>query len=238
MLKSADVDNADYSCFYGSRTSSSSYRPKLVVTHYSKPTTASSASISPAYVKASTSAKLTYSGITSTGLNRVEYKVNKVTCGTSAAAYWGYTSSRTISSGAALPSLPNGCYQFYVRGVNTAGTAGGEKATNVVHVDNAAPTLTLSGPATSATAPSGIKSPKITWKATDTHLSSVQYSVDGGAYSSGSLSASGTQELYTFKTSGKHTLTMKATDKLGNVATKTFTYYLDLDCLLYTSRCV
>lgn len=76
MLKSADVDNADYSCFYGSRTSSSSYRPKLVVTHYSKPTTASSASISPAYVKASTSAKLTYSGITSTGLNRVEYKVN------------------------------------------------------------------------------------------------------------------------------------------------------------------
>lgn len=229
MLKSADVDNADYSCFYGSRTSSSSYRPKLVVTHYSKPTTASSASISPAYVKASTSAKLTYSGITSTGLNRVEYKVNKVTCGTSAAAYWGYTSSRTISSGAALPSLPNGCYQFYVRGVNTAGTAGGEKATNVVHVDNAAPTLTLSGPATSATAPSGIKSPKITWKATDTHLSSVQYSVDGGAYSSGSLSASGTQELYTFKTSGKHTLTMKATDKLGNVATKTFTYYLDLE---------
>ena len=229
MLKSADVDNADYSCFYGSRTSSSSYRPKLVVTHYSKPTTASSASISPAYVKASTSAKLTYSGITSTGLNRVEYKVNKVTCGTSAAAYWGYTSSRTISSGSALPSLPNGCYQFYVRGVNTAGTAGGEKATNVVHVDNAAPTLTLSGPATSATAPSGIKSPKITWKATDTHLSSVQYSVDGGAYSSGSLSASGTQELYTFKTSGKHTLTMKATDKLGNVTTKTFTYYLDLE---------
>ena len=63
-----------------------------------------------------------YSSITSTGLNRVEYKVNKVTCGTSAAAYWGYTSSRTISSGAALPSLPNGCYQFYVRGVNTAGT--------------------------------------------------------------------------------------------------------------------
>ncbi len=224
MLKSADVDNAGYACFYGSRTAASAYRPKLVITHYTKPTTATSASISPAHVKASTAAKISYGGISSTGLNRVEYRVDRVTCGTTRAAHWAYASSRTIANGAALPSLPEGCYEFYVRGVNTGGTAGGERSAGIVHADSTAPVISISGPSTSAAAPSGNKTPTISWSISDRHLKSVSKSVDGGSYTPASASGSGAQ---TFSSTGAHTFTIQAQDQTGNTATKTYTYYLD-----------
>ena len=64
-----------YAGFYGSRTASSSYRPKLVVTYYSKPTKASSAGLSSNYNTDSTDITLHYSGIKSTGLDHCEYKI-------------------------------------------------------------------------------------------------------------------------------------------------------------------
>ena len=119
------------------------HRPKLVVTYYSKPTTATSAGISPAYVKKSTEASLNFSGITSTGLARNEYKVFEYNdeAKENGDVKLAYSSSRTIKSGDALPSLPDGCYRIYVRGVNKAGVAGAGKSAGVVHVDSTAPSL-------------------------------------------------------------------------------------------------
>ena len=137
------TSSPSYASFWGSRYGTAAYRPKLVVTYYSKPTTATSAAISPRYVSKSTDAKVTYAGITSTGLARVEYKVCAYddVKAANGAVRLAYSSSRTISSGASLPSLSDGCYHIYVRGVNKAGTAGGGRSAGVVHVDSTAPKL-------------------------------------------------------------------------------------------------
>ncbi|MDY3010718.1 MAG: DNRLRE domain-containing protein, partial [Clostridiales Family XIII bacterium] len=245
-----ETSSPSYACFYGSRTSSSSYRPKLVCTYYSKPTTATSASISPASVKTSTAAKIYYGGITSTGLNRVEYRVDRVTCGTARAAYWGYTSARKAGSGMVLPSLPSGCYQFYVRGVNNAGTAGAERGTNVVHVDNVSPTLgSISLTNTAGTSIHGTHTnetnPKIDFSGvTDTHINAscltyaiakagetpvykapASLSISSAKPYSGSFRLTATDQALA---TGAYTIYVKATDTLGNETIKQLSYLKDV----------
>lgn len=69
------TDSPGYASFYGSRSTSTSYRPKLAVTYTDIPATAESASVSPRYVKDSTNATLTYTGLPASALARVEYKI-------------------------------------------------------------------------------------------------------------------------------------------------------------------
>ncbi|MCQ4635525.1 DNRLRE domain-containing protein [Anaerovorax odorimutans] len=214
-----------YACFYGSRHATSAYRPKLVVTHYKVPN-APSVSLSTSGSNTGTGLSFSHSGMDMTDVSSVQYKIQKY----NGSSYADYTSGTANSSGStALPTLPDGIFRVAVWGVNAGGAAGSAGYSGSVTVDRTPPALTLSGPSTTAAAPSGIKSPTITWSASDTNLSTVQYSVDGGAYSSGSLNASGSQALKTFEASGSHTFVMKATDRYGNVTTKSFTYYLDMD---------
>ena len=74
MLKGAD-ETGKYAEFVGSRNSTTSLRPKLVVTYYDKPTKATSVSVTPSYVKPGTAIKANWAGITSKGLSYVQYKI-------------------------------------------------------------------------------------------------------------------------------------------------------------------
>ncbi|MDE8731913.1 DNRLRE domain-containing protein [Eubacteriales bacterium DFI.9.88] len=225
IILNNNTASPSYACFYGSRHATSGYRPKLVVTHYKVPN-APSVSLSTSGSNTGTGLSFSHSGMDMTDVKSVQYKIQRY----NGSAYADYTSGAANQTGSTgLPALPDGIYRVAVWGVNKGDAAGSAGYSGSLTVDKTPPALTLSGPSTTAQAPSGSKSPKITWSASDTNLSTVQYSVDGGAYSSGSLNASGTQELKTFETSGSHTITMKATDRYGNSTTRSFTYYLDID---------
>ncbi|MFR2565199.1 MAG: DNRLRE domain-containing protein [Anaerovoracaceae bacterium] len=229
------TSSPSYASFWGSRYGTVAYRPKLVVTYYSKPTTATSAGISPAYVKKSTEASLNFSGITSTGLARNEYKVFEYNdeAKENGDVKLAYSSSRTIKSGDALPSLPDGCYRIYVRGVNKAGVAGAGKSAGVVHVDSTAPSLGTVSISESTEARPGPADPVITWKGiSDPHFKEVSVSVDGGTYKKAGTETSGTYTIpkETFEGNGTHTIKVKATDRMGNSTEKTFAgYYVCTD---------
>lgn len=220
-----------YTSFFGSRATS--YKPKLVITYYSKPTTATSASISPAYVKKSSDAKITYAGITSTGLTRVEYRVysHDDTAGINTVKL-DYSSARKISSGASLPALDEGCYVFAVRGVNTAEAAGTEKKTGVVHVDSTPPNIEEVSLSPSTKANPGPSSPQLTWSVIEPHLKSISYKVDNQEFKSIEAVSSGSFTIpkSEIKTTGRHEITLKAEDKAGNSAEKIIEdYYVYMD---------
>ncbi len=73
----------------------------------------------------------------------------------------------------------------------------------------------------------------ITWKGmSDPHFREVSVSVDGGAYKKAGTETSGTYTIpkETFEENGTHTIKMKATDRMGNSAEKTFAgYYVCTD---------
>ena len=74
MLKNAD-ETKSYGQFYSSRASSN--RPKMSVTYYDGPTTASSVSVTPQYANNNHQKTLhvNWAGISSHSLNRVEYRI-------------------------------------------------------------------------------------------------------------------------------------------------------------------
>ncbi len=228
-------NSSSYTSFRGSRYVTVTYRPKLVVTHFSKPTTATEASISPRYVKNSTDAKITFSGITSTGLARCEYRAVEYndSDGSTGNVQLDYSSERPITSGDYLPSLGNGCYHIYVRGVNQAGIAGTGKSAGVVHVDNQAPALGNISLSASTEANPGPANPVLTWQGmSDAHFKEVSVSVDGGVYKKAGEETSGTYTIPKagFGTTGYHTVKVKATDKMDNSAERTFeNYYVCMD---------
>ncbi len=128
--------------FYGSRSTESAYRPKLVVTYYSKPTTATSVKASTYYAKSRDQVKVSFSGITSTGLSRYEYKLMKYSHESdSSTLCQNYESSRPIKSGNVFPTDKEGCYKIYVRGVNKAGVAGEGKSSSTIHIDRTKPVI-------------------------------------------------------------------------------------------------
>ena len=141
---------------------------------------APSVSLSTSGSNTGTGLSFSHSGMDMTDVNSVQYKLQKY----NGSAYADYTSGAANQTGSTgLPALPDGIYRVAVWGVNKGGAAGSAGYSGSLTVDKTPPALTLSGPSTTAQAPSGIKSPKITWSASDTNLSTVQYSVDGGAYS-------------------------------------------------------
>ena len=229
------TSSPSYSSFYGSRSSVTGYRPKLAVTYYSKPTTATSVSISPSYVKKGSDAKITFKGITSTGLARYEYRLYKYSHSTGeSTVYTSYSSSNTITSGATLPITADGCYKVAVRGVNKAGTPGAGKASNIVHIDSKAPALgTVTLPSSTEEKP-GASSPVIKWSGvSDTHLKEVSLSLDGGqTYKKIGTTAAGSYTIpkSSFSRTGYYNIRFKAVDSLGNSSVKSFdNYYVCID---------
>lgn len=78
MLRNQDEGSSSYGQFYGARHGTSTKRPKLSVVYYSKPATASDVSVSPLYGKEGSDVTLKWSGITSSHLSYIQYRVARV----------------------------------------------------------------------------------------------------------------------------------------------------------------
>ena len=75
MLRTKDEAVSKYAKFYGSRHSSTAYRPKLTVTYIDKPATASSVSVSPVWAKKNAAISVTWADINSSALKSIQYRI-------------------------------------------------------------------------------------------------------------------------------------------------------------------
>ncbi|MDD7718567.1 MAG: DNRLRE domain-containing protein [Eubacteriaceae bacterium] len=240
--------------FYGTRTSLTSYRPKLVVTYYDKPTAPSSLSISrksgetyisSIYMKKNYNAYASWSGIASHNLADVQYKITAADDATPSPTSIGndkvnLTAYRSIGASAAsgtnvkIPyalNLPAGKYRLYIRGKDAGGMYGAAKYKNF-YVDAATPSLTGVSvtPATTEANPSNNKSPKISWTASDKHFSKVTVKVTGGSEFTATTAAgekSVTLSPSRFPEDKTYDITVKAYDKAGRTASETLQYHVD-----------
>jgi len=129
MLKNAD-ETKSYGQFYSSRASSN--RPKMSVTYYDGPTTASSVSVTPQYANNNHQKTLhvNWAGISSHSLNRVEYRIANWGNGEETGDYVSYSSSTkigTTGNGSAdidCSTILEGHYKLVVRGVDNGYIAG------------------------------------------------------------------------------------------------------------------
>ena len=245
-----------YAEFFGSRTSASSYRPKLVITYYDKPTAASSISTSrktsdttyykSSYMKESYRMYVNWSGIESHNLADVQYKIiagndstpDPTSISSDEVDLTNYrslgvsTASGTNVSVPYSPSLPAGKYRLYIRGKDAGGMYGAAKY-KVFYVDDDTPTLSnvKSSPSTTSTSKTNDLTPTISWTASDTYFSKVTISVDGGtAVTATDSSGNGSYTIPEGKitSTGTHTIKVKAVDKSGKSTSKTISYYVDV----------
>lgn len=239
MLKTQNETTSKYAKYYGTRHSSTQYRPKVVVNYCAKPTAATTVSLSNQYIKTGSSVVAAWSGISSSALSYVQYRIASLNAdGTSVvnASVVPYSSSTkigTASSGSAeinTSLLTEGYYNIYIRGVDQYGSAGEEKSIRI-YMDGTAPmignvSLTPSG--TSAI-PASDAQPVISWSnVSDRFLKQVEYSVNGGSYTEMGTTSSGSFDLPegVITTTGTYTIRVRARDEAGNLSSvKTLTYY-------------
>ena len=244
MLRDTNESSSGvYSQYYSARSSSTSYKPKLLIEYYDGPASATTVNVNNNYIKTGQSTTVNWEGITSKSLNRVEYRLatyddkNKVIVNDQYKPYSSSTLIGSTSSGSKVISgsntWPEGCYRIYVRGVDNGGIKGTGIGTTF-HIDGTAPTLSsisISNPttATSSTKYSNII-PTLKWTASDDHFGSIEYKINSGSYKQGGTTASGTCTIDSsaFTTPGLYTITVRAKDKASNYsATKTLNYYYD-----------
>lgn len=207
------TSSPSYAEFYGSRSTLTSYRPKLVVTYYDKPTALTSLSLarksgenytSTNYHRKGYTIYASWKGITSYDLSQVQYKIISADSSTPSPTSVGssgvdLTTYRSIGLAAAsatnkgvsyTSSLPAGKYRLYIRGKDAAGSYGPAKY-KTFYVDGTAPTLTGVSvtPATSESQCTDQLRPTVSWNSTDTYFSKVTVSVDGGTAVSASVEA-------------------------------------------------
>jgi len=228
MLKtnSDTTSSAGYCKFYGSRHASSTLRPKFTVEYYDGPTIPSSIKLSKSYLKPNNTTTLTWSGIESKALDKVEYRVlsyNDKTKETGTTNVIEPTSIGTTQSGSAeltdIKNLKEGCYKIFVRGIDKGNIQGEEKSC-ILHIDNTKPTIeSVTFDENNAT---------ITWQnANDLHFKNVQYRLNSGSYKIMSTDVSGSFKIPNdeFTQDGTYTIQVRATDQSGNVSNvKSFNY--------------
>ncbi|MCL2654896.1 MAG: DNRLRE domain-containing protein [Coriobacteriia bacterium] len=179
MLRQTDETLSNYTQFCGYTTATASYRPKITVTYTNPPTAATALTITPNVWKPGNPLpKITWAGISSSYLDRVEFRIANGTTDTSGAhsvattnvkeyANSPYTSNSVATSGYSLPitNYAQGCYAVYVRGHDSNGAVSTGKGA-WLHIDATVPTLTMPAspvsPATTTTSYSKTL-PKITW---------------------------------------------------------------------------
>ena len=241
MLKNAD-ETKKYGQFYSSRYSNASYRPKMSVTYYDGPTTPTSASVTPQYLKKGQTLTAKWAGISSKSLNRVEYRVatfdpvKNAEVNANYRAYSGSTKLGTTASGSASvadsKNWPEGCYKFVIRGVDNGGINGTGKG-YIFYVDGTAPkinSMTIDagdGKGGSEENPSSKNTPALKWNVTEKYLSKVEYKVGNGSYVNAGSAVNGQVSIpaSNFKDAGTYQITMKVTDKAGYTAESSRTYY-------------
>ena len=243
MLKNAD-ETKKYGQFYSSRYSNASYRPKMSVTYYDGPTTPTSASVTPQYLKKGQTLTAKWAGISSKSLNRVEYRVATYDPAKNAevnASYRAYSSSTklgTTASGSASvadsKNWPEGCYKFVIRGVDNGGINGTGKG-YIFYVDGAKPVIhnvIVQGEGAKGTTednPSSDIAPVLSWHVSDTYLSKIEYKVENGSYINLGNSNAGSIAINSasFNENRSYSVTIRVTDKAGNQTEKTVQYYYE-----------
>ncbi|WP_419725664.1 polymorphic toxin-type HINT domain-containing protein [Terrisporobacter petrolearius] len=233
MLKAEDetTSTGKYSKFYGSRHSNTSLRPKFTLEYYDGPQQPTSVDISPQYMNGSQSLKVSWEGITSKSLNRVQYRIAKCddNGNVTDSEYIPYKTLKTTSSSSGSATIsdaknwPSGRYRIYVRGVDN-GNINGVGRWRSIYIDKANPVIESMSvtPTSSSTNPIGPKNISISWKVNEKYLKDVQYSIDEGSYSSvGSTAISNSK--YTipsskFNDSKSYKIKLKAIDKAGNIS--------------------
>ncbi|MBS7006937.1 DNRLRE domain-containing protein [Anaerostipes sp.] len=241
MLKNAD-ETKKYGQFYSSRYSNASYRPKMSVTYYDGPTTPTSVSVTPQYMKKGQTLTAKWAGISSKSLNRVEYRVatydpsKNAEVNANYRAYSGSTKLGTAASGSASvadsKNWPEGCYKFVIRGVDNGGIKGTGKG-YIFYVDGTAPkinSMTIDagdGKGGSEENPSSNMTPALKWNITEKYLSKVEYKVGNGSYVNAGSALNGQVSIpaSNFKDAGTYQISMKVTDKAGYTAETSRTYY-------------
>lgn len=241
MLKNAD-ETKKYGQFYSSRYSNASYRPKMSVTYYDGPTTPTSVSVTPQYMKKGQTLTAKWAGISSKSLNRAEYRVatydpaKNAELNANYRAYSGSTKLGTTGSGSASvadsKNWPEGCYKFVIRGVDNGGINGTGKG-YIFYVDGTAPkinSMTIDagdGKGGSEENPSSNNTPALKWNVTEKYLSKVEYRVGNGSYVNAGSAVSGQVSIpaSNFKDAGTYQITMKVTDKAGYMAETSRSYY-------------
>ena len=249
------TDDPDYACFWGSRYATTAYKPKLVVTYYDAPTTSTSAYTSKAkngsyedtkYFKDNEPVYLSWSGATAYSISEIQYRFEGYTEDDTVPTSAGIdgvdlTAYRSIGSAASSAEyvevpystyLPEGRYKLFRRTKDAAGSVSSGKYT-VVYVDKTAPVFSaaaISPSAGSASAYTTDDTPTLSWDVSDTYFSKLTITIDGGTEAR--ITTAAGEGSYKFSAGklqgdGKHTIKLTAYDKAGNIAVKSFDYYLD-----------
>lgn len=131
ILKNQVESTNGYTEFYGSRTSATSYRPKLVVTYSDVVSTPTTVSTDKSKYEQGESVSISWSGISCNSLKQVEYRIGTADedwndINTQYVAYTKLAGSKS-SGTATVPgtgSFSPGRYKIFVRGVSTTGENG------------------------------------------------------------------------------------------------------------------
>lgn len=242
MLKNSD-ETSSYGQFFSSRASSN--RPKMSVIYYDGPTTATSTSVTPVYAgKNNSSIKVSWEGINSKSLNRIEYRIATMLNGTEDNSdyveYSDATKIGTTSSGSANVNIsgskwPDGDYKIVVRGVDNGYIKGYGKGAKFT-IDRTSPKITSKSldSGSSSSNPSSSTTPKLTVKMNDKNPSYFKYKVEGDSsyVKSGTVDSNGSAtadvKIPADATTGRKEfkISVIAVDKAGNESdAQNITYY-------------
>lgn len=232
------TSSPDFAEFYGSRTSLTSYRPKLVVTYSDPPTVPATLTLEDSYLTTDELLEVSWTGIESAGLDRVQYRIAKCdTDGTvtnSTYVDWSTLKTTTSSSGSATldPSdWSAGRYRIYIRGVDDGGMKGTSKS-KTFYIDRTRPSYSSVSvtPSTTETSKSKNLKPTIGWNITETYLDTVSIymdtlDTDGLIITDDDFENEDSYTLTKAISSGTHKFCIVAKDKAGNTRSTYWKYY-------------
>ncbi len=229
---------SSYVKFYGARSTDTAKVPKLAVTYYDGPTTASSVSgVSSAdagrtYLRAGESLKVNWAGISSQALSYVQYRIENAS-GTDVVNYSDSTKLGTTASGTktiSVASLAEGQYKIYVRGVDKGGIKGTGKAATF-YIDKTAPEImSLSLDPGYGNGQYSEMEPEITWNVKETYLSCVQVSINNGAYRTIGTQNNDSGDITGLESGKVNLIHVRAVDKAGNISSYSgYQYAYDCD---------
>ncbi len=229
---------SSYVKFYGARSTDTAKVPKLAVTYYDGPTTASSVSgVSSAdagriYLRAGESLKVNWAGISSQALSYVQYRIENAS-GTDVVNYSDSTKLGTTASGTktiSVASLDEGQYKIYVRGVDKGGIKGTGKAATF-YIDKTAPEImSLSLDLGYGNGQYSDVEPEITWNVKETYLSCVQVSINNGAYRTIGTQNNDSGDITGLESGKVNLIHVRAVDKAGNISSYSgYQYAYDCD---------
>lgn len=229
---------SSYVKFYGARSTDTAKVPKLAVTYYDGPTTASSVSgVSSAdagriYLRAGESLKVNWAGISSQALSYVQYRIENAS-GTDVVNYSDSTKLGTTASGTktiSVASLDEGQYKIYVRGVDKGGIKGTGKAATF-YIDKTAPEImSLSLDPGYGNGQYSDVEPEITWNVKETYLSCVQVSINNGAYRTIGTQNNDSGDITGHESGKVNLIHVRAVDKAGNISSYSgYQYAYDCD---------